>query len=400
MDDFRQQQNRQQSRRYRKRVLAVRAMAGETAWLEGRPTWRDTRVVWETERGVVAPTRSLIALAQRRLGQIGGSPRASRQVLGDADSWLRHRFARLEDAKLLVTLDEPDMAMLCTHGALQHRDPRVLQRLSAVVSAEAVCLNALPASPSHALLSCGGRAVPYLLVVAADENQPLAGRALAALALGAIRRSGKWEDATPMSFDSEWSERAYSFGLHNGLADDPALYVALLQDVNSGKLAEQLVDRRKQAASYLPDTESLRKMLYGGISSATLIEICHVCAGIEPITERIGNYRDELPERPAFRRAERASELRAERAQTISDLVSALHEYACGVADPAVLRDVISLATYLVFGREAYYTALGEAAIRLLRHGLTLPAKLQGAYLRLLYERRNFIWEEFDKTAP
>ncbi|MEO5952285.1 MAG: hypothetical protein ABIQ44_07460, partial [Chloroflexia bacterium] len=175
---------------------------------------------------------------------------------------------------------------------------------------------------------------------------------------------------------------------------------ALLQDVNSGKLAEQLVDRRKQAASYLPDSESLRKLLYSGISSITLVEICHVCAEIEPITERIGNYRDELPERPAFRRAERASELRAERAQTISEIVSALHEYACGVADPAVLRDVISLATYLVFGREAYYTALGAAANRLLRHGLMLPAKLQGAYLRLLYERRNFIWEEFDKTAP
>src|SRR5215217_3869895 len=107
MDDFHQQQHRQQSRRYRKRVLAVRAMAGETAWLEGIPLWQDTHVVWSTDRGTVSPTRSVIALAQRRLTQIGGSPRASRQALGDPNSWLTHRFNRLEAAKQLATLDEP-----------------------------------------------------------------------------------------------------------------------------------------------------------------------------------------------------------------------------------------------------------------------------------------------------
>lgn len=397
MDDFRQQDNRQQSRRYRKRVLAVRAMAGETAWLEGMPAWGDRRVVWETDRGVVAPTRSVIALAQRRLGQIGGSPRASRQALGDTDSWLSNRFARLEDAKYLAALDEPELAAICTPTVLQQRDPRVLQRIAAVLAAEAVCMNELPASPSHALLACGGRAVPFLMAVAAAEDQPLAGRAMAALVLGAIKRSGKWEEAKQTSFDLEWEERAFAFGLSNGLTADPAFYVAFLQAENSGKMAEQLVERRKQAANYLPDTGSLRKLLYRGVSSGTVAEICRVCAEIEPIADRIGNYRDELPERPAHVRAERASELRAERAQAISDLVAVMHEFALGVADPEVLRDIIALATYLIFGQDSYDKSLSETAVQIFRHALTLPAHLQGPYLHLLYERRDYTWEEFDR---
>lgn len=402
MDELNRKLDRQQSRRYRKRVLAVRAMAGETAWLEGLPLWHHTRVVWETDRGIVTPTRSVIALTQRRLKQIGGSPRASRHALGDPDSRLSHRYNRLAAAKSLLALDEPQLVDLCAPIALQHRDPRVLRRLAAVLPAEAVCLNNLPASPSGALYSCGDRAVPFLLSILADPAQPMPGRALAAMLLGALNASGKWEPASaqPPTFDDPWCERAYAFGLRHGLVLDPSLYVALLQSESTGKLADQLLECRNRAANYLPDTEKLRKLLYRGVTAESLVQLCLLCSEVEPITERISNYRSELPEKPAHHRTERASELRAERAQTISDLIRLLHEYVCGVADPEVVRGALSLTTYLVFARESYHTPLGEEANIILRLGHTVPRDLQASFFHVLNDRRDFIWEGLDSRAP
>src|SRR5690349_3836135 len=69
------------SRRFRKRLLAVRAMAGETAWLDGRIIWHEGRVAWETTHGPFIPGPADLALAQRRLGQIAGSPRAAARAL-------------------------------------------------------------------------------------------------------------------------------------------------------------------------------------------------------------------------------------------------------------------------------------------------------------------------------
>src|SRR5689334_18615681 len=84
-----------QSRRFRKRMLALSAMAGETAWLDGRLLWHEGRVAWETPRGPLSPGPGDMARAQRRISQIAGSPRAAARALDDVSAWLARRSARL-----------------------------------------------------------------------------------------------------------------------------------------------------------------------------------------------------------------------------------------------------------------------------------------------------------------
>src|SRR5947209_14298388 len=98
-----------QSRRFRKRLLAVRAMAGETSWLDGRVLWHEGHVAWETPRGPLSPGPGDLALAQRRMNQVGASPRAAERALDGASAWLARRSARLAAAKQLHVLAAPDL---------------------------------------------------------------------------------------------------------------------------------------------------------------------------------------------------------------------------------------------------------------------------------------------------
>ncbi len=397
MDDRYLKQSRPGSRRYRKRVLAVRAMAGETAWLEGNPYWRDGRVVWELDRGTVVPNRHLIALAQRRLKQIAGYPRASRQALGDTAAWLARRFERLTVAKRLSVIQEPDLEALCSPQSLQQSAEPTLHHLASLLVAEAYCLNPLPESPSSALLSCGTHAVRPLLSLSSDPEELPIARALAALRLGALRKAGKWDTANPV-FPDRCQMLSYDWGTHHGLSEDPPLLVALLE-TGSAELAERYQALCAFAAAYLPDSTSLRTLLWRGVAATTMIELCSACAEIAPLADHIGNYRAALPPYKHIpSRAEAASNLRNERAQTISTLVALVHRYANESADPTVVNYALVLASDIIYLRPQYHTALGDATVAALTAGLNLPLELRGSYLRLLHEERDLIWDGLDQV--
>src|SRR5438552_4194732 len=230
-----------QSRRFRKRLLAVRAMAGETAWLDGRLVWHQGRVAWETPRGPFSPGPGDLALAQRRLGQIAGSPRAAARALDDAPAWLARRFVRLETAKQLHALAAPDLPMLARRA--RAGDSAAISHLAGLLPAEAMCLNDLPASPSAALVPCGGQATGALLAVVQDGNVPMPGRALAALVLGALHRQsapGSPAEGPPVALlETGWLKRAYAWGLRSGLPSYPSLTVTLLAGAGGDPLARR-----------------------------------------------------------------------------------------------------------------------------------------------------------------
>src|SRR5689334_11206849 len=135
-----------QARRFRQRMLVVSAMAGETAWLDGRLLWHEGRVAWETARGPFTPAPGDLALAQRRLNQIEGSPRAAARALGDVPSWLARRLERLETAKQLQPISASDLPALARRA--QAGSAEAIRHLASLLSAEAMCLNDLPISPS------------------------------------------------------------------------------------------------------------------------------------------------------------------------------------------------------------------------------------------------------------
>src|SRR5688500_4059044 len=138
---------RGQTRSYGKRVLAVRAMAGETAWLDGRMIWHEGRIFWENQGRLFAPGPADLALAQRRFNQIQRYPVAGEQALGDLSAWLTRRWARLEVAKRVYSVRDSDFGSVGHY--LHDRGNAAIERLGALLMAESLCANPLPMSAAR-----------------------------------------------------------------------------------------------------------------------------------------------------------------------------------------------------------------------------------------------------------
>lgn len=167
-----------------KHVLAVRMLVARTDWLDGSCRWAEGRVAWGGPQGAFVPEATDFACAQYCLTKIRQYPRASRIALGDSESWMRNRSARLELAKRLrglPTYDLERLTRLAGKGMTEAIGP-----LASLLVAEAMCVNPLPDAPSAALLGMGLRAVAPLIGLTRDETLPHPARSLAALVLGAI----------------------------------------------------------------------------------------------------------------------------------------------------------------------------------------------------------------------
>ena len=75
--------SRAPAKRRFKRVLAVRMLAAQTAWLDSRLWWREGRVVWQHSHGELMPSPADLAQAQRSLYKIEHYPKAANSALGD-----------------------------------------------------------------------------------------------------------------------------------------------------------------------------------------------------------------------------------------------------------------------------------------------------------------------------
>ena len=205
-------------------------MAGETAWLDGVPRWKDGRVIWDVDGQIVRPGPPDLALAQRRLNQIGGYPEAARRTLGRVENWLAARRARLAEAKLLLDATAPASA----HPEVAGRSPgaETVPRLVRLLVAEALCANPLPEPPSLALVRVGAAAEVPLLALCDEEAAPEVVKSLAALVLGALHAVNRGEQGSrtvPGSVRrSAPLTRAYRQGLARGLPPEPALISRLL----------------------------------------------------------------------------------------------------------------------------------------------------------------------------
>jgi hypothetical protein len=390
--------NKARARSYGKRVLAVRAMAGETAWLEGRMIWRDGRVVWESGRDIVVPTVATLALAQRRLAQIESYPRSANRAFGNASEWLAARRSRLELAKRLQVISEPDIESLVERA---HKDPRAIGRLVDLLPAEAYCLNMLPASPAEALVALGDAAEAPVRERAGDEQAPIAGRALASMALGAIHRKlveHKVQDIPA----GRWNTRAYAWGLKHGWPADAPLVVALLAEEGGEALAMRLARIEKVRSWFLPTPKELRELMARGLGARRVVELCEARAALEPAAVRIMHYRDQLEGiLPRWRR-EAAAALRDERLALVGDLIDLVSNYALEAADAAVIYAVAQFVTAMLeLGSGNHTKDVAGSALAVLRRGLKLPAQLSGPFFELLLERFEQIWkaEDFAEQA-
>lgn len=376
------------------RVLAVRMLVARTDWLEEPLRWAEGRIMWGN--GFV-PEAEDLARAQRCLHKLARYPYAARVALGDNSAWLARRQARLELAKHLRALPTAELGAWVEQA---HRgSAEAAAPLTALLVAEALCLNALPVSPSAALLMLSQRAAASLNGVIQDASLPMAARALAALTLGAVVRASGENAARPVGANEVWVTRAYQWGLQHGLPDEASLIAALLADADGNALARRYWAALATPTPFRVSPETLREWLAEGVGAETAVGLAEAAVAAAPVRDRIMRYREGLPPGKNSDRRSVSETLRAEREAALGELVPIFAEYAGVTRDPALVRAVtmVALRIYAVAdasicGSQAF-ADLHEATLSTLRAGLTLKTPQIAVYLRLLTERHAVLWD-------
>ena len=391
---------RMQSQRHRKRMLAVRAMAGETAWLEGRLKWQGDHVVWDDGARLFTPSPAALALAQRRLNQIGGYRVAAQRTLGDVDAWLAQRRRQLDLAKRLHALGRSDVYTLAAQA--RESDHNAAHQLVQLLLVEALCLHDLPVLPSYVLAECGPEVGVHLQSLLADESVPEISRALSALVLGVIH--GKKRSASnPTALISQptgWCQRAYEWGIRRGLPDEPALISALLADHDGVMWARRCLHALGTRHPLQLSVTALRELLMHGSTVANVVAVVETLASTEALTRRVLRYRDQIVVRKNHQRRPRAQQLRQEREQFLAQLAVLLHTYIRNTPQVVVVNAFVQLMHALLELNE-WTPKLADAIIVVLRRGLELPPELQCPYLELLQEHRlQYVERATSPTLP
>ncbi|MDQ3929748.1 MAG: hypothetical protein M3328_11470, partial [Chloroflexota bacterium] len=395
------------TRRYRRRVLAVRAMSGETAWLEGNIVWQKGRVAWASDRGTVVPIVHELAIAQRRLNQIAGYPHASERALGDARAWLSRRMSRLELAKYLSSIYVPDLESIARRARAGGMEEA--RKLVPLLAVEALCVNGLPTSPGAALGAAGEQVESILLDYLKVDDAPIAGHALAALVLGAIHRQNSdpatRRDVPPTRTNSEWLRSAYTYGLKSGFPNDPAIILALLAVEDGTKLARRYSVLERAPGPFALPATTMREMLFAGVSAQALVETAEALMAAAHLAERIMDYRDELPEVRNYGRAgervgprhrhEIATRLQAERKQIMDDLTEVVHSYVKVAPQPEAVYGIVAFCN-VALDLGTLSPRLGKYICNELREGLRVPPGATSLYLELLTQKQD-MWRNEDE---
>lgn len=383
------------ARRHRKRMLAVRAMAGEIAWLDGTLHWHQGRVAWEdTRRGLVIPTPADLALVQRRLNQIGGYHKAATQTLGDSSAWLALRRARLDLARFLHAIVAPDLAELIQH--VPTHDPALIQGLVALLPAEALC-QGMPAAPSAALLSCAAAARAPLSQLISNDAAPLPGRALAAMVLGNIEiNQPEWRQESSQRYLAQAAPAittAYTWGLQRGLPADPGLFVMLLAERQGTELALRCQAALQPSSRFRLPGALLRTLLAAGHPADQVVALAEAAAEAGPLARRITQPPPATVEMSRKKRASNNDATTEQRQQLVAALTTQIHAYARRSGDPATITLIVRF-TQAMLALSRLLPELATQIPQVLQRGLdVLPTPLLRPYLELLVAGHHILWD-------
>jgi hypothetical protein len=326
------------------------------------------------------------------------------------------------------------------------RTPDALRRLAELLTAEALCLNDLPASPAQALVRAAASSsevvASLLQKCVADAAAPRAGRALSALVLGAVTRKKE------MAGLDEWLLPVYLWGVRRGLPAEPGFAITLLLDGNPELLGRWQAAQSTLASDFALPVEPLRTLLARGTEAERVIALCESMAEPERLASRLkscilGELDEvasqlEIPEERLYAWREvwrkRCEEHRA-------DFAAIARQSALATGDPNVPQLMVTFLSQMLDlkgGFSSYLTGspgsptsshrsrrqrrlsstepllsptgrpflpqrdvaaflqttelLWKAALRALRGGQNLSVDLQVEYLRLLVEEGSSWW--------
>lgn len=378
------------SKKRGRNVLAVRMLVARLAWLEAPLRWHEGRVVWHTPEALVAPGPKELSRAQRTLNRLAEYPHSAKAALGDPEAWRAACQARIELAKRLSALHAPDLEALVQPGRL--RDTALLTRLTALLSAEALCRSGLPASPAAALVQAGAPAEPLVLALLADEAVPAAARALAALVLGALRRSLSSHAPNPLGREAPaLLRRAYAWGQAHGLPPEPALALALLADEQGADLLSRFLQAQQSPSVFVLPTVLVREMLAEGESPARAVRLVEVAAETERLAQQLLR-RPVLDPVVAELQAPVLTATNAEsRREAAEALAEMFHAHAWQTRDPEALREIATWSETML-GLLPLIPALTNQMHGVLSATRALPPPTRAAFFRLLTDYHERLW--------
>lgn len=390
--------SRGQPARQSYQIRMVRAIVAEIAWLDWPVHWRGGRVVWQhPERGAFAPTPADLSLVQRRLQQLRQYQAAARQVLGNVQVWIERRTAQLEQAVLLQAVAAPDLLELV--AGVPTSDLALIQRLSSLLLAEAVCVNALAASPAAALVTCGNAASGALRQLLGNATTPPSAQALAALTLGALHNAVTLSfspSAALTTLPTAWLRRAFAWGRQHGLPPDLWLAVYLLSDPDGDLLLQRYMQSRKASRHFRMSPEVIHTFVVSQMSPGRVVLLVEALVAAEPLARRIltaGIH--SMRRRPQRRhRVDQIFPVAARR-RVVTELAALFHTFAQATAEPEVIYLAVNLCRAM-FNLSPMIPDLVDATLLVLRKGQDLPVRLLHPYLELLVEQHDAIWKKAD----
>lgn len=383
-----------QHRRYRCELRALRSLMSDIAWLNGPRLWYEDRAVWQDQRGLMAPDANDLSHARRCLRRIARSSRVAQRRVGIDAGWLARSHRNLDLAYALAPLSAPDLKALVQ--PVHRRQPANVRRLAALLAAEALCFNELPASAAAALRDAGASAVPALLNLLADTHVPHAGRTLAAMVLGALKADSA--ELQALLTGDHTLHNAYAWGYQADLPPDPALIGVLLTEPTGTQLAARCIKALSTTNQLNLPPLLLRELALSGMApAANIVALAETAAAAAPLIERITRHR-ELPattSRPLRALAERLLIQRREMVVVISDLAQ---RYIRASAEPELLRLLLRFVQAML--------ELGDispdvqrAITMALEGGLRLSSQHCARYLTQLLAEHTRIWPPAELAA-
>lgn len=371
--------------------LRVRHMVASLAWLASPPRWAGDGAVWETGVGPLRPTLADLRAAAVALERLARRPVALALLVGDAHDWLAARASALAVARWLAPLAPASLPAL--EAQARAGQPAALGALAALLPAEALCRGKLSPSPTAILAGCGAAATQALRALLADEGAPMAGRALAAILLGARAARRQAAPPAPLAGDP-LLRRAYAFGLRRGAPTLPRLFVALLAVPCGDTLAERFAAAEAAAPHCRLDPAAWHELLEAGYGPGRLVALAEAVATAEPLVAGLAARYSLAPY--GKRRAPRAAHKAHDAVARLTPLLGA---YLLSTGDPAAGRHFVRFVELTLAFRPNEPAPL-HAAIAALDGGLALEPALRGAYLGLLVELHGMLWDPAQLPGP
>ncbi|HEY9786355.1 MAG TPA: hypothetical protein V6D17_13190, partial [Candidatus Obscuribacterales bacterium] len=371
-------------------VKALRIIVKQLSWLDGFILWQDGAVVYDLGGQKFIPEAQLISQSQRAIYKTREHWHVARQLLRAPESWRNQTQEKLEIAKQLRSLSAGELAGIADMA--KRRDPAIVEKIAPYLMAEALCASELPFSPCHLLMSAGRHAEPLLFSMAKKSTLPHPVRALTLMNLGAIQRFERDLGRSKLSADMNgWLQRAYYWGLKYGLPPQPGIICRILADEEGLDIAKRYLFAREATSHFALSQDVIGQLCMRNVPVAKVVSIVESLAAIEPLADRLLDYRNELAVRSLEERRQDSKRLQRERDDFLKRLKELLHRYVLSTASP---RAPLLFCSFVQAMRTLgpLRTSLKEAIFRALEDGLGLPPDLRVDYLDILVRHHLKIW--------